>query len=99
MILRCKTVANGDIGDGSVWHLMIKAPLATKNVWTNPDVLFKRCQTEPSPMSPRLNVLVESLADGAGAGVEFLDHSLDALTQASFVEIYGKYVLAAIELF
>ena len=44
-----------------------------------------------------LDVLVEGLADGAGTGVEFLDHAFYALTQAGLVEIYCKDVLAAVE--
>ena len=40
---------------------------------------------------------MQSLAEGAGTGVEFLDHSLDSLAQAGLVEVYCEYVLAAVE--
>ena len=45
-----------------------------------------------------LYVLVEGLADGAGTGVEFLDHAFDALAETGLVEVNGEYVLAAVEL-
>ena len=40
---------------------------------------------------------MEGGADGAGAGVEFLDHSFYLLTQAGFVEVDSKDVLAGVE--
>ncbi len=43
-------------------------------------------------------VFVEGLANSAGTGVEFLDHSFYTLTKAGLVEIYCKDVLAAVEL-
>ena len=43
-------------------------------------------------------VLVQSLADSAGAGIEFLDHSLYTLTQTSLIQVNCKYILAAVEL-
>lgn len=44
-----------------------------------------------------LDVLVQSLADGAGTCVEFLDHSFYTLTKTGLVQIYCKDVLAAVE--
>lgn len=44
-----------------------------------------------------LDVLVQGLADGAGTGVEFLDHSFYTLTKAGLVQIYCKDILAAVE--
>ena len=40
---------------------------------------------------------MQGLADGAGTGVEFLDHALYTLAKTGLVEIYCKDVLAAVE--
>jgi hypothetical protein len=45
-----------------------------------------------------LDVLVEGFADGAGTGVELLDHAFYTLAQTGLVEVDSKDILAAIEL-
>ena len=40
---------------------------------------------------------MEGLADGTGAGKEFLDHALNLFAEACLVEVEGEDVLAAIE--
>ena len=52
--------------------------------------------TVPNALSCKY-VLVEGFADGTRSGVEFLDHSLNALTQAGLIQVNGKNVLAAVE--
>ena len=41
---------------------------------------------------------MESLADGARAGEEFLDVTLDLLAETDLIKIDCKYILAAIKL-
>ena len=67
-----------------------------------PKSFLDNCTTSAKGTVPNASsckyVLVQGFADGAGAGIEFLDHTFDALTESGLIQVNGKDVLAAVEL-